>query len=207
VSFTLLRIVVLALGLIVAGCTSLPLAPVGNTDFQANEKALLTRKDWSLQGRLGVRQENQSDSVALVWKQQDQQFDLVFRSTLLGLGTTHVYGTVQRVTVEKAGEQPVTLPGLQALTKQYLSFEFPAAYLVYWVRGLPVPNVAATPEFDEHSRLISLVQRDDKGRGWQLQYDRYTEVETLVLPGRIKMNTDGLQLTFVIDKWQPGAAP
>jgi len=99
------------------------------------------------------------------------------------------------------------LPNLEALTKDYLNFEFPAAYLLYWVRALPVPGIAATTEFDASSRLSSLSQRDNRGRLWQLTFERYVQVQDVVLPRRIKLATGDLQLTFLMDQWQLTAAP
>lgn len=192
--------------LALAACTSLqPVAPIGNTDFQANEQALRAYPNWALTGRLNVKQSQKSDTVNLNWQQQQQRFEIRLWG-MIGLGATRVYGGDHGVTVEKAGEKPVQLPNLEALTKDYLNFEFPAAYLLYWVRALPVPGIAATTEFDVSSRLSSLSQRDNRGRLWQLTFERYVQVQDVVLPGRIKLATGDLQLTFLIDQWQLNAA-
>jgi outer membrane lipoprotein LolB len=193
---------------LLAACQTLPPPPVGNTDFQANQRALLAHEQWSLKGRLNVRQDKQSDTVEIYWQQQAQRFDISFRSAVLGLGTTRVFGIPTSVTVEKAGETPVTLPSLAAVTQHYLQFEFPATQLLYWVRGLPAPGVTAATEFDEHSRLASLTQRDNQGRDWQLNYDRYSEVAGMVVPNRIRLSTGNLQLTFLVnaDGWQLGSS-
>jgi len=202
----LLRISAILLWFTLAACTSLePAAPVGSTDFQANQRTLLAHQEWSLKGRLSIKQGRQPDTFALNWQQQIRDFDITLRGTL-GIGSIRVYGSDHGVTMEKSGEQPVQLPNLEALTKDYLNFEFPAAYLLYWVRGLPVPNVVATTEFDANSRLSSLSQRDSKSRVWQLSFDRYSQVRDAVLPGRIKLATGDVQLTFLVDQWQLNAA-
>jgi outer membrane lipoprotein LolB len=202
----LIRISAILLWFTLAACASLePAAPLGSTDFQANQRTLLAHQDWSLKGRLNVRQNQKSDSVNLSWQQQDQRFDIRLWG-MIGLGSTRVYGSNRSVTVEKAGERPLQLPNLEALTKDYLSFEFPAAYLLYWVRALPVPGIAASTEFDANSRLAGLSQRDSKGRVWQLTFERYSQVQDVVLPGRIKLATGDLQLTFLVDEWLPNAA-
>jgi outer membrane lipoprotein LolB len=189
-----------------AACTSLePTMPVGNTDFQANQKTLLAHQAWSLKGRLSVKQGKQPDTVSINWQQQARDFDITLRGTL-GIGSTRVYGSDHGLTVAKSGEQPVQLANLEMLSRNYLSFEFPADNLLYWVRGLPVPGIAATTEFDANSRLSSLSQRDSKGRVWLLTFDRYAQVQDAVLPGRIKLATDDVQLTFLVDQWQLNAA-
>ncbi len=205
-SSLLIRISTLLLGLALAACTSLePVAPIGSTNFQANQQELLAHQEWSLKGRLSVRQERQSDTVNINWQQHNQNFDITLRGTL-GIGSVHLYGNDHGLTMEKSGESPVNLPNLEALTKDYLSFEFPAAYLLYWVRALPVPGMSAATVFDENSRLTSLTQNDSKGRPWLLTFDRYAVVQGLVLPGRIKLTKDAVQLTFLVDQWQLNAA-
>ncbi len=202
----LVRVSALLLGLTLAACSSLePVAPIGNTDFQTNERALLAHQNWTLIGKLSVRQSRQSDTVSINWLQQSRQFDITLRGAL-GIGSTRVFGNDHGLTLQKSGEQPVTLPSLEALTRDYLDFEFPAAYLLYWVRGLPVPGIPATTEFDANSRLVTLSQRDNKGRPWQLTFDSYSQVQDSVLPGLIKLKTADIQLTFRVTEWQFNAA-
>lgn len=189
---------------LLAGCATRGGGSIANTDFNAHRDAVLAKTDWQLDGRLNVRQPNQSDTVNLNWTQQAQNFDITLSSTVLGLGTTRVSGNDSGLVLAKAGEVPVTLPNLQALTHDYLNFEFPAANLLYWVRGLPVPGAAATTGFDSNNLLVTLTQRDTSGRRWQLTYDRYAVVDGFPMPGRIRLAADDLQLTFLVREWRFG---
>lgn len=198
----------LVLSVLLGGCatTQQSAAPTANPDFNVHQQAVLAKPDWQLSGRLNVRQAKQSDTVSLNWQQQEQNFDLTL-SGALGLGTTRVRGNDRNgLRVEKAGEAAIELPNLQALTRDYLAFEFPAAHLLYWVRGLPVPGLPTTTEFDSNNLLTNLSQQDEDGRTWQLVFDRYEAVDALPLPGRIRLTADDLQLTFLINDWQFGAA-
>lgn len=186
-------------------CSTLPLAPIGDTNFVANQQALEAQRVWALQGRLNLRQGSQSDTVNIRWQQQDENFDIVLRGAL-GIGSTRVHGGNQGLLLEKSGEKPVSLANLEALTRDYLGFEFPAGYLSHWVRGLPVPEIPAIPSFDDNSRLVALVQEDKLGRRWQLGFDQYKEVGKLILPGRIRLEQPDFKLTFIISDWQLGAA-
>lgn len=198
----------LALAGLLGGCASVqtPSATTANPDFNLHQQAVLAHEDWQLDGRLNVRQGQQSDTVSLNWQQSNQVFDITM-SGALGLGTTRVRGSdAAGLRVEKAGEDPIRLPNLQALTSSYLNFEFPAAHLLYWVRGLPVPQLTAITAFDSNNLLLTLSQRDVDGRSWQLEFDRYESVNELPLPGRIRLSTDEVQLTFLINDWQLDAA-
>ena len=189
--------------LLLGGCaTGTGVDGPGYVGFEAHRTAVLALADWQLAGRLNIRQQQQSDTVSIRWQQQGESFDITLSSTMLGLGTTRLSGGTAGVLVEKAGETPVTLPDLQALTRDYLTFDFPAANLLYWVRGLPAPGLPATTAFDTSNLLASLTQQDSSGRRWQLTFDRHVPVDGLVMPGRIRLNSEDVQLTFLVGEWQ-----
>jgi outer membrane lipoprotein LolB len=185
-------------------CRMLPSEYTGiaNPNFAQHQGAVLAQTYWQLDGRLNVRQPKQSDTVAIHWQQQGAAFDVTLRSSVLGLGTTQLLGNDLSVTLNRAGQASVQLPNLQALTAEYLQFEFPADYLFYWVRGLPVPELPTGTEFDAQNLLTQLKQRDPKGRAWELQFDRYADVAGHPMPGRIRVALGQLQLTFVNLSWQ-----
>ncbi len=50
--------------------------------------------------------------------------------------------------------------------------------------------------------LEKLVQADATGRRWELEYDRYQQTADVYwLPGRIRVNSEDIQLTFLINEW------
>lgn len=186
--------------LLLSACANLPQAPT-NPDWERHRQEIDALGDWTLSGRLNVRQEGQSDTVQINWNQQTHDFDLRLSGSL-GLGAVRVYGNPGAVTVEKAGTDSVTLPSLAALTREYFGYEFPAAQLQYWVRGIPAPDLPARTTLDASQLLQTLNQRDAQGRQWELSYDRYQQSGTVFLPGRIRVQRAGLQLTFLVSDWQ-----
>jgi outer membrane lipoprotein LolB len=191
-----------ALALLLAACgtTSNVTAPA-NADFELHRQAILAAQDWQLSGRLSVRQNNDSERVSLNWKQNAEDFDITLWGTL-GLGSTRIFGSDQGLTIEKPNEAPVQLSGLDALSREYLVFDFPAAYLLYWVRGVPVPQLPASQVLDGNNLLSTLSQRDPSGRNWDLSFDRYRTANALNLPGRIRVTSGNIQLIFLVDDWQ-----
>lgn len=169
-------------------------------DWLRHQQSVQALSDWELSGRLNVRQQNASDTVSINWQQQAQNFEIRLSGTL-GLGAVQVHGSPDEVVVEKAGAETVVLPDLQALTRNYLGYDFPAAQLLFWVRGIPAPENIITTSLNPDLMLETLVQADTTGRRWELQYDRYQQTADVWLPGRIRVNSEDIQLTFLINEW------
>lgn len=198
----LARVVALLAALLLAACATQALV-IDDPDWQRHEASVAALENWELQGRLVVRQNGQSDTVNINWRQQDAAFDLRLFVGSLGLGAVRVSGTPGAVIVEKAGEDPVTLPSLAAVTNEYFGYEFPTAELLYWVRGLPAPR-SGSSTLDDNRMLATLRQKDASGMDWDLSFDRYIELEGqsgTYLPGRIFAQREGLELRFLISSW------
>jgi outer membrane lipoprotein LolB len=189
----------LAALLVLGACASSPLQSPG---WQAHRDSVTQVTDWQLDGRLNIRQGRQSDTVNLNWKQSGTQVSIRLSATLLGLGGVAISGDDNSVTIEKNGEETRVLPGLDALSREYLEYDFPAAYLLWWVRGLPVPDLPAAPVLDQNQLLLSLEQTDPMGQRWELSYENYERVGAVILPRRINLESQGVRLRFLISDWQ-----
>lgn len=187
--------------LLLASCGTTSRVEPSNPGFVVYTQAVSAVEQWQLTGRLTARQDNNSDRVSLNWKQDSNTFDITLWGTL-GLGNTRISGSDQGLVIEKADEVPVQLPNLEALSREYLNFDFPAAYLVYWVRGLAVPDLASDLTFDANNLLTTMSQTDTNGRKWDLSFDRYGPAGDFNLPGRVRINSGDIQLVFIIDDWQ-----
>ncbi|HWK53166.1 MAG TPA: lipoprotein insertase outer membrane protein LolB [Hyphomicrobiales bacterium] len=200
---TLPRFAVLCAMLLLGACATTPptLLRDAPAQWQTHQQQLALIDAWSLRGRLNVRQASANDTVSLNWDQRQHSFDIRFSGTL-GLGAVAVHGDDGGVVVEKAGEEPQYLTDLGELSQVYLNFDFPAAHLLYWVRGLPVPELPARAAWNENALLATLEQTDREGRLWQLSFDRYALDLQPPLPGRIRLQQGDIRLTFLINDWQ-----
>ena len=199
----MLRVVALFLALLVSACATQPLV-IDDPDWLRHEQSVSALNNWELAGRLVVRQDGNTDTVNINWQQLDANFDLRLWGSL-GLGAVRVFGVPGAVTVERAGEDPVTLPDLASVSREFFGYEFPTAELLYWVRGLPAPQRSGTYSFDANRMLATLSQDDANGLAWDLSFERYQELEgpngVTYLPGRITARRDGLELRFLISNW------
>ena len=188
--------------LLLSACSSLQPTSPFPSDWSTHQNSILSQPDWRLQGRLNIRSHDESNTIAINWQQDQQQF-LINLSGTLGLGAVQIRGNEQLVSVEKAGEEAISANTLEEISSHYLGYEFPTSALYYWVRGIPVPGTDSSKiELDEAQHLKRLSQQDNQHNEWQLEYDRYKMVEGVFLPSRIKMQHPAYRLTFIISQWQ-----
>lgn len=197
------RIVTLIFALFGTGllthCATLP-APQAprneNVAWDARSKTLTSVQTWNLQGLMAVRTHQDAFSATLKWQQQQQNYSIL----LLGpMGTNAVQlsgviaGPAQLVTAD--GKKYSANSAEDLLTKQ-LGWHLPVSNLFYWVRGLPVPNVAASKQFDRYNHLTQLEQQ-----GWRIQYLRYSAANHVDLPTKIFLDNPSINVKIVISQW------
>jgi outer membrane lipoprotein LolB len=185
----------LALALI--SCTTIP----SNVAIPTNHQQLLLELDnWSLRGRLNIRSNSGSETININWQQTQADYDINLSGTL-GLGAVHIIGGANGVIIEKAGEAPLRAQDLESITTEMLGYTFPASELLYWIRGVPAPDTEAVTTRNTDGLIATLSQQDANGQYWELQYDRFREIESIFLPGRIQLEQAQYRLTFIISRW------
>jgi len=180
-------------------CTSLSTdSDFDNPDYQ---QVLRQLDSWSLRGRLNIRSSNSNDTVNINWQQNREAFDINLSGTL-GLGAVRISGDDQGVLIEKAGEESFRAPSLEVVGSEILGYVFPAGELLYWIRGLPAPGPRPGITYNPDGLIATLSQQDYTGRRWELQYDRYADIDGHYLPGRLRLEQAPYRLTFLIAKWE-----
>jgi outer membrane lipoprotein LolB len=188
------------LSLIIAACQS-NTGVLISREWEDHRYLMETLSTWTLQGRLNIRQQNNSDTVSVNWQQQEQDF-VINLSGVFGLGATMISGDQYSIRLERGNEEVLTAASLNEFTREVIGYEFPAEVLYYWVRGIPAPDRPADIELNDQQLLSVLRQIDSQGNTWQLEYDRYTVTDGHSLPGRIRMSQADYRLTLLIQDWQ-----
>ena len=185
--------------LLLAGCTTAPVqtqveAPPGWTQQQL---ALREVTDWQVSGKLGVRQDNRSDSAVInQWVQQDLRFDINLSSPVFGLGATSIQGTPDGIWFTRSGEQPLYSENPEGLIRQQVGWSLPIRHLLYWVKGIPAPGPFQDMLFDQNGNLYQLEQA-----GWNIIYENYHDTAPYALPRKIVLRRDKIRLTLIIHNW------
>ncbi len=163
--------------------------------WQQHQQQLANINSWLIQGKLAIRNSEQSGSANLNWQQQQQNFD-IHLSGPLGQGAVRLSGNPQLLKISSS-KHTETATSPQQLMQEQLGWSIPLDNLYWWVRGLAAPNGKKYLTLDSYSRLQTLEQT-----GWQLEYLDYQLLENgLYLPKRIRASGEDLQLLLVIKSW------
>ena len=194
IRFSLLFITLLLL----TACTTL--APVPeidkNNSWQLHQARLDGLTNWELAGRIAVQMENEGWSASLYWRQDQSNYSLRVVAPL-GKGTVEISGDADSVRLQTADNRIFENSDVAALMQENLGWEIPVDALIYWIRGLPDPDVATTGlEIDSMGRLTLLKQSE-----WDVSYEKYTNTDDYELPARMTVQRDQLKLRLSINKW------
>lgn len=168
-----------------SGCTSLPpAAPLESTQF-------------TVQGRMGVRNGAETFSSSFNWVQASDGFQIELWGPL-GQGRTRMVGSAQDVTVYAANGEVYREPDSATAMQRWLGFSVPIDALSSWIQGIPAPGYPAEGVIrDEEGDLRGLGQL-----GWVLVFSDYRLTEqTHRVPGRISASRAGVKVTLVPKDW------
>ena len=182
--------------LILSSCAFTPRmdAPV-NEQWDERRKVLSQLTQWEFSGRVGVRDDKDSQSSRIRWRQQGDEFVINLWGTL-NAGATQITGSPFGVALTQEGNEPLYADSPEQLIYEQLGYELPVTQLNYWIKGMPAPSSTSELSFNEENALIGLKQLD-----WQIEYLAYTNFGTESLPTRIRIAKPPLRLDFVRLDW------
>ncbi len=182
----LIAALVLALG--VAGCASVPPPAPAGTQAGLSE-------NWILQGRLGMRTEEDSLSGQVTW-QHTAGVDEVLLTSPLGQGVARIVLQPGGALLEVPNQEPRRAPDAEALTRSVLGYGLPVSGMVWWIQARPAPGSAFEATRDDYGRFTQL--RQD---GWVIDYLQYAD-DAPLRPRKLVVAREGLQIRLVADTWQ-----
>ena len=193
-----------ALGLIFAflsGCAGIgkheAVEGQGNAAQWAEHKARVAALDgWQIGGKVGIRAPRDSGSGSLFWLQRQDYYDIRL-SGPLGRGAARLTGRPGSVQLESS-EGRFSAESPEALLARQVGWQLPVSNLLWWIRGLPAPDSKSRVSLDAQSHLAQLEQD-----GWKIEYTRYGDFDGYMLPERLKLIGQDIEVTLVVKDWQP----
>ncbi|MHB1084099.1 MAG: lipoprotein insertase outer membrane protein LolB [Thiobacillus sp.] len=179
---------VLLLALALGGCVSTPVVP--HTEIRA-----WLSDNWSLQGRIGIRTDDQSLSGQIHWQHRADLDELLMTSPL-GQGVARIVRDADGVTLEVPNQPARRAPDTESLTREVLGYGLPVSGLMWWVQARPAPDRVFEVTRDASGRIAQL--RQD---GWVIDYLQYAD-DAPARPRKLVVAREGLEIRLVTDTWQ-----
>ena len=185
-------------------CAGLPeRVPSGAADetaWQSRSARLARLTTWEVEGRVGVVTAKDGGSGSLDWKQQGETLVFDFVGPL-GSGAIHVEGDADALRVRSSRGDDFLSFDPEADFAARLNMPLPVNSMRYWLLGLPDPHASFDKQADARGELVSLMQR-----GWQVQYQAYTDVDGYSLPVKLSLQREAVRIKLVINAWTLGAS-
>lgn len=150
-------------------------------------------ENFAIQGKIGIRTPEQTNSAFYTWVQQDKQYSIEL-SGILGIGLTQINGDAQQVSLTNAQVGTITAPTAEELLKQATGWVAPISNLKFWIQA-QTRHSSAQVQYDEQQRPIHMIED-----GWQVQLD-YNDLNSkpyrLILTQALENNQQN-RITMII---------
>jgi outer membrane lipoprotein LolB len=166
-------------------------------DWPTIEQKLRKLTHWSLLGKLGVRTEEESVTIAInKWQQADDQFEIDLSSTFFGLGSSKLFGNSDFLSIFQPGEETLSSFEPDLLIHSALGIPLPISHLASWIKALPADNLAYEQTLNTQGLPEKLIQDN-----WTLIFSHYHTNYNPPLPGKIKLHHQNIRIILAIKEW------
>lgn len=187
------------LGLV--GCVTQPaIKPAADSATHIQHlNSLANIQAFQLKGRIAVNANGKGYSGSVSWTHQPNQ-DSMDVFTPLGGKAAHIVKNATEVSLTNAKGETVSAQSVEALTEKTLGWRLPLSGLSDWAVGRPTAAPITHQAWDELGRLTQLEQQ-----GWRIEYTQYSPFFNTMLPQKITLKNQTLQLRLVIEQWAPAS--
>ena len=190
-----------AWALLISGCASLPPQLPAKSVTPIPPVSVTEISQFQLAGRVAVKYADQGFSGSLRWRHDHAQDDILLLNPL-GQGVAHILSTPTGVTLDTSDSQHYQARDAESLTQKILGWRLPLHGLRYWAQGMAAPDSPSKAQRDSDGHVTQLTQD-----GWDIEYRAYKDVSGKMLPGKIFMQRDDLEIKLLLDTWDLSSTP
>ncbi len=196
-------ILILTWLLTLAGCSTIstPEQPPAQKNkpvaWENRTKTLSSINNWDLKGLIAIRQSKDAVSANWQWQQQANHNYTISLYGPLGSNSVQLTGSANHVLLETSDGKKFNAASPEALIEKQVGWRLPVSNLYFWIRGLPVPGIAAQKQFDADQHITTLIQQN-----WRIQYLDYTSVNQIDLPSKMVLTNPEINVKIVIKQWR-----
>jgi len=150
---------------------------------------------FSLRGKLGVIDGDESYSARFLWRQNGERFGIDLWGPL-GQGRVRLEGDNEQIVLIKGGE--VLAQGKHdEVMRSRLGWTLPLNVLPSWALGEPDASLSVTAqEYDEEGHLIAFEQLN-----WRVTYTQFRLIGERSLPRTITARRGDYRVRLIISAW------
>jgi len=156
-----------------------PPQPIISWSARQAQLSQLASSHWQAQGSILVHYHHHTGLGRFNWQNRQKRYDIQIRGPL-GIGSVHIAGKPGEVRLYDGHRQTATTTSAEQLMLSQLGWSVPITSLRYWLLGLPDLKRPFQAQWDNANHLIQLKQS-----GWLIQFDRFSSVNSIDLPGRL----------------------
>ena len=194
----MIRVVLVAAALLAAACAPRLELEHDGLGFEERRARLASVSSWRMQGRLAIDTGERAAPGRFSWIQDGDVSTLLVRGPLGG-GVLEVTGSPGEMVVTARGERRVLTDPEKDLSA-LLGWWMPVESLDAWLLGLPDSRYPAETRLGRADVLERLDQRL-----WRVEYERYQLIDGVLVPRRIRMTHETLDVRVTIDDWSIGS--
>jgi len=153
---------------------------------------------FAMQGRIAILTEKKGFSGSIHWQHHVNGDDIQFFSPL-GTQLGSLSQGTDGVTLTTGKQQSFHADDAETLTQKLLGWSLPMQGLPNWMLGRPNNTETAIMAWDQDGKLTHLSEQ-----GWDIEYPQYITADGFMLPGKVVLKSEKLELKLVIEQWQTG---
>jgi len=167
---------------------------------QAHLKHIANIQHFSLKGRIGVQTQGKGFSGGLHWQHDTSDDDIALYSPLGGQ-VASINKSATQITLIDANGNSFSANDAETLTQSALGWQLPLTGLADWSLGRPAGyttqnSTLHNSTWDELGLLTTLHQD-----GWKIEYQNYSEQNGYLLPSKIFLKSDKVNLKLLVESW------
>ncbi len=191
---------IMALAIMIAGCATQPDQAPMQRNWEARLEQLQSLNDWRADGKLALRNDQQSESASISWKQNKKNTQLDLNGPL-GLGATTIHSDGKTLEVTGAeGTKRYDISSPEAIIVE-TGWDLPLQALQYWLLGIPAP-AWETREIEVEAGLLKRLHQS----GWSITYQNYGKFGQHELPTKLLIERADTRARVIIRNWTVGKA-
>ena len=166
---------------------------------QEHQNNIASIQAFTLKGRVAVQAQGKGFSGSLTWQHSGNDDNLALFSPL-GSQLASITKTIGQVTLTDDKGKSISAIDAETLTEKVLGWKLPLTGLADWSLGRPASSAVQDITWNEQGHLVSLKQD-----GWEVEYQNYAQQENYVLPVKLVLRNEKVNLKLLIEQWQETA--